>query len=165
MFKRLLVAIAVIIVGVFVWWQGNLSKTSYVNGVVPYDALLNRQFIFERDCYIFDMDSHHADWPLVGDHTVVPSLPADVNEKNIGASLPGVRILDVVRVGDRFKIFNIRRDQDKSGTHITFELLFLDEDARRYPRLDAFWIMDHAPESKGEAPGLLEAYAIRRAEK
>jgi hypothetical protein len=165
MFKRLLVVIAILVVGIFVWWQGGLSKTSYINGIAPYDTLLNREFIFERDGYIFDMKGHPADWPLVGDHAVVPALPAEVSGKYIGASIPDVTILDVVRVGDRCKIFNVRRDQSRAGSTITFELLFIDEDARNYPRLDAFWIMDHSQEAKGGLPGLLENYAIRRVTK
>jgi hypothetical protein len=41
-------------------------------------------------------------------------------------------------------------------------LLFLDEAERKYPRIDAYFIMDHSPEARGEAPSLLRAYAVER---
>ena len=43
-----------------------------------------------------------------------------------------------------------------------FELLFTDEAARKYPRVDATWIMDHAPEQTGKAPSILADYAVPR---
>jgi len=93
----------------------------------------------------------------------VPELPPAFDPGNVGAELPGVRILDVARVGDRFKIVSVRQDTSRVGTATTFEILFLDESSRAYPRLDAFWILDHAPERAGRPPEMIPAYAIPRA--
>ena len=38
----------------------------------------------------------------------------------------------------------------------------MDEDQRKDPRIDAYFIMDHTPEARGEAPSLLPAYAVER---
>jgi len=141
---------------------GRATKTSYVNGLPPYTELPGREFIFERDCYIFKLKDAPSDWPFVGDHARVGDLPETVDSKLVGTELPTVRLLDTVRVGDRFKIASVRRDQHGSEVKVTFELLFTDEAARKYPRVDATWIMDHAPEQTGKAPSILADYAVPR---
>jgi hypothetical protein len=142
--------------------QRDSVKTSYVNGLPLYTDLPGQEFIFERDCYIFEFRAHHSDWPLVGSHLTVPQLPADIDPAEVGAGLPDVRILGIARVGDRFRIVSVRQDASRTGTTTTFEILFMDEATRPYPRLDAFWIMDHAPEKLGAAPKIMGAYAVPR---
>ena len=80
----------------------------------------------------------------------------------VGTKPPGVRLLDTVRTGSRFKIVSVRRDESRTGTAVTFEILLLDEAERAYPRLDAFFLLDHSPESSGGAPRVLEDYAVAR---
>jgi hypothetical protein len=162
-------AAAVLLVG-FVFWQLNSTKTAYVNGLSQYNQLPGREYIFQRDCYIFKFKRHNTEWPLVGANVPgavmsVPALPAEVSTKYVAAALPEVRILDLARVGDRFKIISVRRETSRRGTHITFEILFINETERRYPRLDAFWILDHTPEQRDEAPLLLPDYAVERVNK
>jgi hypothetical protein len=79
---------------------------------------------------------------------------------NVGIDLPNIRILDVLHVGDHFRIVSVRRDQAPKATTITFEILLQDEATRKYPRLDAFWIMDHSPEAVGGAPRIMTTYAV-----
>ena len=162
-------AAAVLLVG-FVYWQLNSTRTAYVNGLPQYNQLPGREYLFQRDCYIFKFKRHDTDWPLVGANVSgsamsVPDLPAEVSPKNVGADLPALRILDLARTGDRFRIVSVRRDQNRRGTHFTFEILFINEAERRYPRLDAFWILDHTPEERGEAPSILPDYAVERVKK
>jgi len=95
----------------------------------------------------------------------VPALPAEVDAKYIEAELPGVRILDIVRTGSRFKLVSVRRDESRSGTSITFEILFMDEADRKYPRLDAFYLLDHPEEKVGPVPMIREDYAVPRIKK
>ena len=163
MFKWILgVAVVALLVGIAVW-QRNAVKTTYVNGLPPYTSLPGRQYVFERNCYIFKLKGRDTSWPLVGAHQTVPELPDAFDTRNIGADLPGVRILDVARIGDRFRIVSVRQDSGRTGTSTTFEILFLDEASRAYPRLDAYWILDHAPEKTGAAPEILPTYAVRQA--
>jgi hypothetical protein len=162
MFKRLLIAAVLILAGLFYGWQHNAVKTTYVNGLALYTDLPGTEYIVERDCYIFKLVGRDSDLPLIGDHDVVPELPATVTAGNVGADLPGVRILDLARVGDRFRIISVRKDESRLRTTLTFEILFEDEATRKYPRLDAFWIMDHAPEARSEAPRIIETYAARQ---
>jgi hypothetical protein len=158
--KWFLLAVTVALIAGLYVWQHHSTKTAYVNGLPLYRDLPNSQFIFERDCYIFKLKSRDTDWPLVADHSVVADLPEAVSASNIGADLPGVRILDVAHIGDRFKIVSVRQDTRPSGTHISFEILFLDEASRKYGRLDADLIMDHSPEARGLPPTLLPEFAI-----
>jgi hypothetical protein len=155
-----LIAVGVALLAGLYFAQRHSTKTAYLNGLPLYRDLPNRQFIFEADCYIFKLKDHDTDWPLVGTHVTDPELPAEVTAKNIGADLTGVRILDVARVGDRFKIVSVRQRTGRDGAHISFEILFLDEESRKYGRLDADKIMDHSPESRGEAPTILPQFAI-----
>ena len=90
----------------------------------------------------------------------MPELPQLVSTSNIGADLPAVRILGVLKVGDHFRIASVRRDESRSGTTITFEIALADEASRKYPRLDAYWIMDHLPEKSGAAPWILVHDAV-----
>ncbi len=159
--------IAAIIAALIVWvayLQRNSVKTSYVNGLAPYTNLPGRDFILEKDCYIFKLTKHDSDWPLIGAHATVPELPAEVKDSNIGADIPGARILGVLRTGDHFKIASVRRDESRAGTTITFEIALENESTRKYPRLDAYWIMDHSPEKNGGAPSILAAYAVPHTE-
>jgi hypothetical protein len=163
------VAAAALLAG-FIYWQANSIKTTYVNGLPQYNRLPGREFLLERDCYIFKFKRHGTDWPLIGANVPgsamsVPQLPAEVAPKYVGADLPAVRILDVARTGDRFRIVSVRRDTGRRGTTVTFEILFTNEGARRYPRLDAYWLLDHAPEQRDAAPTFLPDYVVERAMK
>jgi len=143
-------------------WQRNGVKSSYVNGLAPYSQLPNREFIFEQDCYIFKLKDRATDWPLVGTHAVVAELPVEVSDKNAGADLPGIHVLGTVRIGALFRLVSVRHDESWQGSSITFEILFLDEAARKYPRLDAFYLIDHSPEKEGAAPKFLESFVVPR---
>jgi hypothetical protein len=158
--KWLLAALAVALIAAYVLWQRNSVKTSYVNGLPPYTNLPGRDFILERDCYIFKFKSRDSDWPYVASHASVPELPAEVTEANVGGDFPDARILGVLRVGDHFRIASVRRDEGRAGTRITFEVALSNESTRPYPRLDAYWIMDHSPEKDGKAPWIMADYAV-----
>jgi hypothetical protein len=167
MWKWLLVTAAAVLLAGFIYWQANSVKTTYVNGLPQYTRLPGREFIFERDCYIFKLKGHDTVWPLVGANVPraavsVPELPAEVSPRFIGADLPAVRILDIAHTGDRFRIVSVRRDVSRRATQITFEIVFLNVDRRLYPRLDAYWIMDHTPEQRDEAPAIMPDYAVER---
>jgi hypothetical protein len=160
--KWILAVAALSLVAAFAILQRNAVKTSYVNGLPQYTALPGTEYIFQRDCYIFKLESRSTAYPLVGTHEAVPALPAEVSPAKVGAKLGEVRILDVARVGDRFKIISVRREESRKGTTISFEILFVNEAERKYPRLDAFFILDHSPEKAGEAPRVIETYAVPR---
>jgi hypothetical protein len=163
--KWFLAAAAAILIATFVFWQRGAVKTAYVNGLPEYSSLPNKEFLFQTDCYIFKFKDRNTAWPLVGTHGTVPALPPEIDEKNIGADLPEVRIMDVVRTGARFKLVSVRRDQSRQGTFITFEILFMDEADRKYPRLDAFYLLDHTPEKNGAPPTFLESHVVPRVRK
>jgi hypothetical protein len=158
--KWVIVAVVAALLAGYVYWQRQSVKTTYVNGLAPYTHLAGREYIVEQDCYIFKLKEHDTSWPLLGSQATVPELPAQVSPANVGADMPGVRILDVVRIGDHFRIASVRRDAGRAGTRITFEIVLADESSRKYPRLDAFWIMDHSPEKDGAAPTILPQYAV-----
>lgn len=162
MYKWVIASVTIVIVAALIVSQRNAVKTSYVNGLAQYNKLPGREFILQRDCYVFKSDSHPTDYPLVAARATVPELPASVDDKLIGTKQPGVRLLDTVRTGSRFKIVSVRRDESREKTTVTFEILLLDEAERAYPRLDAFFLLDHSPERSGEAPRVLEDYAVAR---
>jgi len=167
MTKWIVAGAAALLLAGFVYWQANAVKSTYVNGLPEYTRLPGREYIFERDCYIFKFKARDTTWPLVGANIpgapmTVPELPAEVAPKYVGASVPAVRILDIAHTGDRFRIVSVRRDTDRHGSRITFEIVLLNVDGRPYPRMDAYWIMDHTPEQRGLAPSLLPGYAVPR---
>ncbi len=170
MTKWILALLALAAIGFFVWSQRNSTKTAYVNGLPAYNTLPGREYIFERDCYIFKFKRRDTTFPLVGANAPdlaisVPELPADVTPANLGRDFPDVRILDLVRTGDRVRLVSVRRDESHGHATITYELLFTDEAQRRYPRIDAFYLLDHSPEAQGAAPHLLEGYLVERVKK
>jgi len=63
--KWFLAIAAVVLLSLFIHSQRNAVKTAYVNGLPQYNGLPNREFIFERDCYIFKMKNRDTSWPLV----------------------------------------------------------------------------------------------------
>ena len=161
--KWLLVALlALIAVAAALLLRSGGTKSAYVNGLAAYNTLPNREYILEKDCYIFTLKDRPNDWPFLGSDLTVPGLPAAVDEKFIGADLPGVRIIDVARTGSHFRIGSVRRDTSKAGVSVTFEVLFTNESERKYARVDTFWMLDHTPEKVGQAPRFLDAYAVER---
>jgi hypothetical protein len=159
--KWILALIAVLLVAGYAYYRRDAVKTAYVNGLPAYNQLPGRQYILQRDCYVFSFTDRKSDWPFIGANATVPALPAVVEEKNIDSPQAGVRILDVARAGVRFKLVSVRRDESRQGTSFTFELLFL-EDGRKYLRVDAFYMLDHGPEKDGAAPAMREDYAVER---
>jgi hypothetical protein len=158
--KWFLAAVGVAALAAFAYLQLHSVKVTYVNGLAPYTTIPGREYVVEHDCYVFKFKAHGSDWPFLGAHATVPDLPADFSAANVGADLPAVHILDVIHVGDHFRIVSVRRDVSRTGTQITFEVLLSEEATRKYPRLDAYWIMDHAPEKTGAAPTILPDYAV-----
>jgi hypothetical protein len=158
--KWFLAAVGIAVLAAFTYLQMHSVKTTYINGLAPYTTLPGRDFIVEHDCYVFKFKDQGSDWPLLGARDTVPDLPADVAASNVGGDLPNIRILDVIHVGDHFRIASVRRDVSRSETKITFEVLLSDESTRKFPRLDTYWIMDHTPEKDGGAPTFLSEYAV-----
>lgn len=158
--KWALASVVLAFVAFMVYLRLTSTKTTYVNGLAAYSSLPDREFILEHECYIFKFKSPDTDWPLIGAKDTVPGLPAEVKESNVGMDLPNIRILDVLHVGDHFRIVSVRRDEGPRKTTITFEILLQNESARKFPRLDAFWILDHSPEKDGKAPTVMTSYAV-----
>jgi hypothetical protein len=146
----------------FLIWQSTVERVSYVNGLPEYNTLPGREYFLEQDCYLFKLKRANSDWPLIGSQLTVPELPAAVDPKNIGGELPGVRLLDVIKAGTRFRIVSVRRTASRAKSSISFEILLGDEVSFRYPRVDAFWILDHTPEKEGKAPKVMSEYAVPR---
>lgn len=162
MFKWLLLAGAVVAVAVFAMVQRNAVKVTYVNGLPLYNQLPNQEYIFQRDCYIFKLEDRDTSYPLVGTRESVPELPAEVSEEHVGKTVNGARILGLAKLGDRFRIISVRREQRRKETFVTFEILFVDEAERKYPRLDAFFLLEHPPANEERAPQIRETFAVRR---
>jgi hypothetical protein len=158
--KWVIAVVAAAIIAAVVYLNSNHVKTTYVNGLPPYTELPGMMYVVERDCYVFKLKDSNSDWPYLGSHECQPALPEVVSEKEVGADLPKVRILDVIHVGDHFRIASVRRDESKGSTTVTFEVLLDDDSSRKYPRLDTYWIMDHSPEVSGGAPKIKTEYAV-----
>jgi hypothetical protein len=158
--KWVLIAALACLVAAYAFWQRNAVKTSYVNGLAPYTNLPGRDYILQQDCYIFKLKHRSSDWPFLGTHAVAPELPEAVRDSLVGTETEGARILGVLKVGDHFKVVSVRRDQSRTQTVISFEVILADESTRRYPRLDAYWIMDHSGDNQGLPPSILPAYAV-----
>lgn len=159
--RWLIAAAALAFVG-FLFWQSTTEKVTYVNGLPEYSSLPGREYFLERDCYLFKFKDKNSDWPLIASRETVPDLPETVNSRYIGAELPRVRILDLIKAGTRFRIVSVRRTASGSKASVSFEILLGDETSFRYPRVDAFWILDHAPETNGKAPQVMAEYAVPR---
>jgi hypothetical protein len=160
--KWILAAAAAIIVAGLIYWQSFSEKVSYVNGLPAYSSLPGQEYFLEQDCYLFKFKHRNSDWPLIASRETVAALPESVDPKKIGADLPEVRILDVVKAGTRFRVVSVRRTEGRSGSSISLEVLLGDEVSFKYPRVDAFWILDHAPEKEGKAPRVLPDFAVPR---
>lgn len=168
--KWILGLIAAALVGAFIYFQAHSIKRSYVNGLPEYTALPGQEYIFERACYLFKSDSHPSQYPLVGANvpdapTSVSSLPPEVSDQQTGTRHAETRILGTAHLGDRFRIVSVRRDESRAGVQMSFEILFMDEAERPYPRLDAYFIMNHDGDTKGKAPSILAEFAVPRVKK
>lgn len=160
--KWILAAAAAIILAGLFYWQSRAEKVSYVNGLPAYTSLPGQEYFLEQDCYLFKFKKRNSDWPLIAARETVPALPEAVDAKNIGAELPDVRILDVIKSGTRFRVVSVRRTESRTSSSISLEILLGDEVSFKYPRVDAYWILDHSPEKEGKAPRVMPDYAVPR---
>jgi hypothetical protein len=140
----------------------NANKTSYVNGLALYTKIPGKEFIFERDCYIFKLKDKESDWPYVASHATMAALPTEFDAKNIGSDFGNLRILDTVALGTGFRIVSVRRDQKGTKSTITYEILFADEASRKYPRVDALYMLDRTDEDPASPPSIVPDYAVPR---
>jgi hypothetical protein len=158
--KWLLALVVAVLVAVIAYTRLHSTKSTYVNGLAPYATLPGRNYVLEKDCYIFKLKAQDSNWPFLASHGTVASLPAEVRDSNVGGDFPDVRILDVLHVGDHFRIASVVKDERGATSTITFEVILENEATRKFPRLDAFWIMDHSPEKDGLAPKIMTDYAV-----
>ncbi|HVT72526.1 MAG TPA: hypothetical protein VHD61_05270 [Lacunisphaera sp.] len=162
----LLSAVLVILVAAGLWWQLNTTKISYVNGLEPYVEWPNREFVLERDCYLFAWHKHiDTAHPLLGVNapdvpTRVTALPEKVDRANIGRTFPLVRIMDVVPKGTRFRILSVRREENRrTGVFISYEITLLDDLVHPFQRVDIRPIQ--LPVARpGDAPRIDETVAV-----
>ncbi len=141
--KWLLSVILVAIAVAAVWWQINTTKIAYVNGLDAYAAMPNKEYVLEKDCYVFALRKHIATaHPLLGLNapgvpTSCPDLPVEVTRANVGQVLPNVRLMDVIPHGTHFRILSVRSEQSRrEGLFISYEITFLDDVERPYQRID-----------------------------
>ena len=141
--KWLLSVTLVVIAVAAIWWQMNTTKIAYVNGLDAYAAMPNKEYVLEKDCYVFALRKHIATaHPLLGLNAPdvaarTADLPVEVTRANIGKVLPNIRIMDVIPKGTHFRILSVRSEISRStGLFISYEIAYLDEVDRPYPRTD-----------------------------
>jgi hypothetical protein len=160
MMKWIIPVAGAAVIGWFVWFQVNATKISYVNGLPPYDVMPGREFILQRDCYVFNWRRDPAKgFPLLGAHAPgtrshVADLPSDSSPTRRGQELPALRILDLIPKGTRLLLTSVRREESRrTGILITYEAKFLDEVDRPYQKVDLRpFLLPAAPGS--DVPGL-----------
>jgi hypothetical protein len=162
MFRWIAIALSVSLILALVIWERQKPKVSYVNGLPAYNHLPGREYVVQENCYIFRFTDRDTSYPLIGSHATVPALPPEVSAELVGRTFGNVRLLDTIPVGDRFRIVSVRREETRRRTLITFEILLQNDAERRYPRLDAEFILDHTPTHEGRAPEILPRYAAAR---
>lgn len=143
MSKWLLTVVLVIIVGWALWFQVNTTKIAYVNGLDAYAHMPGREYILQKDCYVFSWRHTIATaHPLLGINAPdvaarTPELPPEVTRANVEKPRPGVRIMDVIPKGTRFRILSVRMEESRrTGISISYEIYLLDNLERPYPRVD-----------------------------
>lgn len=145
MMKWPIAVMLAVLAGLGLWWQVNTTKISYVNGLVTYADLPNREYILVLDCYVFAWKERIATaYPLLGVNSPdakssVAELPVEVNQITLSkhANDPVVRLMDIIPQGTRFRLLSVRREQSRrAGTVISYEIKFLDEVDRPYQRVD-----------------------------
>lgn len=141
--KWLILVVVLVVAALGLRWQMNTTKISYVNGLDQYADLPNREYILLTDCYVFAWHEKIATaYPLLGVNSPaaqarVDALPREVLAANVGKELPGVRLMDAVPKGTRFRILSVRREESRRhGTVISYEIKFLDDVDRPYQRVD-----------------------------
>lgn len=167
MIKWLIALVCAVVLGGFLWFQFNTTKIAYVNGVAPYDVMPGREYILQADCYVFAWHDHHKSgtaYPLLGVNlpgarTSVEALPREVSTAKLKEQLPLVRLMDVIPKGTRFRLLSVRREENRrTGTFISYEIKFLDEVDRPYPRIDLRPVL--LPAAAGALPQIDEAVAV-----
>lgn len=137
-------------------------KRSYINGLEHFNQMPNREYILQRDAYIFKDDQRDSAYPYLATPAEYPGLPATVTADQIGARFGSLRILDTVAIGERFRVVSVRLDETKTSSEITYEVLLEDDAARAYPRLDAFFLLDSTHTDLTRPPAFLPRLVAER---
>jgi hypothetical protein len=165
--KWLIIAAALVVAGLGLYWQLNTTKISYVNGLDAYVHLPNQEFILVRDCYVFAWRQPIATaYPLLGTNvdgipSSVTALPREVSPAALKAHAddPVVRLMDVIPQGTRFRLLSVRREESRRGVVISYEIKFLDDVDRPYQRVDIRPIL-RAVAQPGDAPQIDPGIAV-----
>jgi len=164
--KWLMIAGVAVLLVLGVRWQMNTTKISYVNGLEPYAELPNREYVLVTDAWVFAWHEHIATaYPLLGVNLPtararVVELPPEVSAANLRQPVPGVRLMDAIPKGTRFKLLSVRREESRrAGTVISYEVKFLDDVDRPYARVDIRPILLPVAQG-GDAPAIDPAVAV-----
>jgi len=157
--KWIIAAAAAVLLAGFGLLAAQFDQDHLCQRLPQYNQLPGREFIFQRDCYIFKFKHHNTDWPLVGANAPgsamsVPDCQPKCRPSMSASRCPRCAFSTSPVPAIVSRSFPCVVDETRHGAHVTFEILFTDEAERRYPRLDAFWILDHTPEARGEAPSI-----------
>lgn len=166
--KWLIIAAALVVASLGLYWQLNTTKISYVNGLDAYAHLPNQEFILVRDCYVFAWRQPIATaYPLLGTNAdgspaSVAALPREVSRAALKAHAddPVVRLMDVIPQGTRFRLLSVRREESRrEGLVISYEIKFLDDVDRPYQRVDIRPLL-LAVAQPGDAPQIDPSVAV-----
>ncbi len=166
--KWLIIAVALALTSLGVYWQLNTTKISYINGLDAYVHLPNQEFILVKDCYVFAWRKSIATaYPLLGVNSPevtasVPVLPREVSGAALRAQATGpvVRLMDVIPQGTRFRLLSVRREESRrAGIVISYEIKFLDEVDRPYQRVDIRPVLLPVAQA-GDPPAIDPAIAV-----
>ncbi len=138
------------------------SKHSYINGLPGFNEMPNREYITQKTAYVFKDDGRESSYPYIASVNERPELPGSSDNANVGMKIGSLRILDILPIGTRFRIISVRKDESSAETSITYEILLDRADEREYPRLDAYYIVDHGNGSTDTPPPVLGRFAAPR---
>ena len=137
-------------------------KRSYINGLEHFNQMPNREYLLQRDAYIFKDDQRDSAYPYLATAAEYPGLPAIVSADQVGATFGSLRILDTVKIGERFRLVSVRLDETKTSAEITYEILLENDTTRTHPRPDAFFLLDPAHTDLTRQPAFLPRLAAER---
>lgn len=138
------------------------TKRSYINGLPGFNQMPNREYIMQEAAYVFKDTDRDAPYPYISSPNERPGLPESVDQANVGKRFGSLRLLGTLPIGTRFRIVSVRKDETSDDASITYEILLEDPDAHQYPRLDAYFIVDHGDGSTDTPPPVLSRFAAPR---
>lgn len=142
-FRKLIFVIICIVV------LSGCSKTTYLDEVEPYSALIGKRYKLVTDCFLVQhpKKKQQSKYPQIMCNVNIPGigysfLPLEVHSSDVGKLYGELKVLKILPKGSIFGLRSIREERTVEMRLLYFEILFNEKEFQDIGLIDALLVLD-----------------------